>query len=70
MSRPTEEMLPDVVPLTSAERKLKTRLKEVIRCGFAEFMRVAEALAEIRRRRLFREHYLSFADYVRSEFKV
>jgi hypothetical protein len=65
MSRPTEELLPDVVPLTSAERKLKARLEEVIRSGFAEFMRVAEALAEIRRRRLYREYYVSFAAALR-----
>jgi hypothetical protein len=41
-----------------------------IRSGFAEFMRVAEALSEIRRRRLYREYYVGFADYVRNEFAL
>jgi hypothetical protein len=70
MPQGTTDQLPDVVPLTSAERQLKARLEEVIRSGFAEFMRVAEALSEIRRRRLYRECYVGFADYVRGEFAL
>jgi hypothetical protein len=64
----THEAVPDVVPLTQREKALKAELEAVVRSGFEVFMRVGEALAQIRQRRLFRAEYITFSDYVRSEF--
>jgi hypothetical protein len=62
------EAVPDAVPLTQREKALKAELEAVVRAGFETFMRVGEALCEIRRHRLFRAEYITFSDYVRSEF--
>src|SRR5262249_45193788 len=58
----------NAIPLTAKERTLKTQLEAVVRSGFETFMRVAEALSEIRRRRLYRCDYVDFASYVKAEF--
>jgi hypothetical protein len=64
------ESLSDVIPLTANEKALKAQFETVVRNGFDAFLQVAEALCEIRRRRLFRETYVTFADYVRGEFAM
>jgi hypothetical protein len=66
--QPVEEPVPDVVPLTGGEKVLKAQLEAVVRSGFETFMKVGEALAQIRQRRLFRVEYVSFAQYVEGEF--
>jgi hypothetical protein len=64
----TVETVPDIIPLTATERALKTELEIIIRANFAAFMQVGEALAQIRQRRLFRDRYITFSDYVKGEF--
>jgi hypothetical protein len=64
------ELLSDVIPLSPLEKQLKEQLESVVRSGFVEFLKVAEALCEIRRRRLYREQYVTFAEYVRGEFSL
>src|SRR6516165_9264366 len=68
MSVSPVESLPDVIPLTFAERDLKSRLEAVVRTGFETFMLVGQALSEIRQRRLFRVEYPDFASYAKAEF--
>jgi hypothetical protein len=62
------EPLPDVVPLTSAEKTRKAELESVIAHGLEEFLRVGQALAELRNRRLYRAEHVTFEQYVQSRF--
>jgi hypothetical protein len=65
-----DEPVPDVIPLTKSEKQLKAELEAVIRSGLETFLRVGEALCEIRRRRLFRCQYATFSEYVKTEFAL
>jgi hypothetical protein len=65
-----EEPVPDVIPLTANEKRRKQELGAVIRSGLETFLRVGEALCEIRRRRLFRCQYATFSEYVKAEFAL
>jgi hypothetical protein len=56
------------VPLTSWEKTRKLELEGVIEGGIQEFLKVGEALAEIRNRRLYRTTHATFAEYVRGRF--
>jgi hypothetical protein len=62
------EPIPDTVPLTSWEQVRKEELEKVVEGGFEQFLRVGQALAELRSRRLYRTHYATFAEYVRARF--
>lgn len=62
------EPVEGAIPLTAREKALKAELESIVRAGFETFMRVGEALAQIRQRRLYRDRYITFADYVKGEF--
>ena len=63
-----KETIGDSIPLTSTEKARRTELEAVVRSGLETFLQVGEALAEIRRSRLFRCQYIDFASYVKAEF--
>jgi hypothetical protein len=63
-----EEPLPDVIPLTSSEKRRKQELEALVQAGLKEFLRVGQALAEIRNRRLYRTEFPTFEQYVRAKF--
>jgi hypothetical protein len=65
---PIEEPLPDVIPLTSGEKRRKQELETIVKAGLQEFLRVGQALAEIRNRRLYRTEFPTFEQYVRAKF--
>jgi hypothetical protein len=64
------ESLPDVLPLTTREKKLKIELEAIVEHGFEEFLRVGNALAELRNRRLYRCEFPTFAEYVKTRFAI
>jgi hypothetical protein len=57
------DVLPSVIPLTVKERELKERLEAIVQEGFGAFVRTAEALSELRRRRLWRTEAASWEEY-------
>ena len=57
-----------VIPLTVKERELKERLEAIVQEGFEAFMRTAQALSKLRRRRLWRTEAASWEKYVQSRF--
>jgi hypothetical protein len=62
--------IPDSVPLTPREKKLKAELEAVVAHGLDEFLRVGAALAELRNRRLYRCEAHDFATYVKTKFAL
>jgi hypothetical protein len=62
--------IPDAVPLTTSEKNRLAELEQVVEAGLQEFLRTGAALREIRDRRLYRTHFATFADYVRSRFAL
>jgi len=68
MANLLEEPLPDVIPLTSSEKRRKQELETIVKAGLQEFLRVGQALAEIRNRRLYRTEFQTFEQYVRAKF--
>src|SRR5215472_8257059 len=65
-----DESIPDVCPLTSGEKALKAELEAVVKAGLEEFLRVGNALAELRNRRLYRVEFATFEEYVRVKFAL
>jgi hypothetical protein len=63
-----DESVPDACPLTSCEKTLKAELETIVRAGLDEFLRVGNALATLRNKRLFRTEFASFEGYVRAKF--
>jgi len=63
-----DESVPDACPLTSAEKTLKAELEAVVRSGLDEFLRVGNALATLRNKRLFRTEFGTFEEYCRNKF--
>jgi hypothetical protein len=57
------EPLSDVIPLTSAERARLVELESVVQTYLEGFLSVGRALCEIRNKRLYRQHFVSFEDY-------
>ena len=62
--------IPDAVPLTSYEKTLKAELEATIASGLDEFLRIGDALAMLRSKRLYREEFPSFEAYVRTKFAL
>lgn len=56
--------------LASAESLRLTELEEVIEKGIGTFIKVGEALAEIRDKRLYRTEHATFEDYCRIEWEM
>jgi hypothetical protein len=63
-----DEPIPDACPLTRQEKTLKAELEAVVRSGLDEFLRVGNALAMLRNKRLFRTEFATFEEYVRIKF--
>jgi len=51
-----------------SEKRRKQELETLVQAGLEEFLRVGQALAEIRNRRLYRTEYPTFEQYVRAKF--
>src|SRR6516162_4223208 len=62
------DLIVDTIPLTSKERALKAELESVVEGGLEQFLKVGQALAELRNRRLYRISHATFSDYVRDRF--
>jgi hypothetical protein len=62
------EPICDVIPLTAAEKALKTNLESVVEGGLQKFLEVGAALVELRNRRLYRTQYATFEAYLKSLF--
>jgi hypothetical protein len=62
------ESVPDACPLTSGEKTLKVELEAVVQAGLDEFLRVGNALATLRNKRLFRTEFATFEEYCRNKF--
>ena len=56
--------------ITAAESKRLVELEEIIEKGVGTFLRVGEALSEIRDTRLYRLEYKTFEDYCREEWQM
>ena len=63
-----ESVIEGSIPLTSGEKRRKQELEALVQAGLEEFLRVGQALAEIRNRRLYRTEYPTFEQYVRAKF--
>jgi hypothetical protein len=63
-----DEPIPDTIALTAQEKIRKEQLERVVEHGLAQFLEVGKALAELRSRRLYRTHFATFEDYVRTRF--
>jgi hypothetical protein len=63
-----DQSVPDACPLSSGEKTLKAELEAVVRSGLDEFLRVGNALATLRNKRLFRTEFATFQEYVRVKF--
>jgi hypothetical protein len=62
--------LPDTIPLTTREKQLKAELEAVVEHGLDEFLKVGNALANLRNKRLYRCEFPTFAEYVRTRFNL
>jgi hypothetical protein len=60
-----DQSVPDACPLTSAEKTIKLELEAIVRAGF---LRVGNALATLRNKRLFRTEFGTFEEYCRNKF--
>jgi hypothetical protein len=58
-----DDPLPDVIPLSSAEKARFAELESVVQAHLETFLAVGKALAEIRSRRLYRQQFATFEDY-------
>ena len=56
-------------PLTPAEKKLLARNEKTIRKGFKTFIKVGDALVEVRDKHLYRAQYDTFEDYCLRKWK-
>jgi hypothetical protein len=65
-----DEPIPDTVPLTSWERVRKEELEAIVDGELEKFLRVGQALAEIRNRRLYRVDFPRFESYVLNRFDL
>jgi hypothetical protein len=63
-----DDPIPDTIALTAREKIRKEQLERVVEHGLAQFLEVGKALAELRSRRLYRTHFATFEDYVRTRF--
>jgi hypothetical protein len=61
---------PEAALLTQEEGADLTRLEATVERGYAGFMEVGEALAEISRRRLYRATHATFDEYCRDRWKM
>jgi hypothetical protein len=57
-------------PISLPESRDLIALEKVIECGLETFVRVGEALATIRDRRLYRTEHPTFADYCKAKWKM
>jgi hypothetical protein len=64
------DLIPDTIPLSAREKKLKAELEQVVAGGLDEFLRVGNALAQLRNRRLYRTEFATFSEYVRVKFAL
>ena len=60
----------ELAAITAAESKRLVELEEIIEKGVGTFLRVGEALAEIRDSRLYRIEHATFEDYCREEWQM
>lgn len=56
------------VELSGTEKEMLKNCEEIITRGFTHFMQVGEALATIRKGRLYKEQYLSFEEYCQDKW--
>jgi hypothetical protein len=63
-----EQPLEFHIELSKPEKDMLTMCEETIQAGIAHFMQVGEALAVIRKARLYKEQFLSFEDYCRERW--
>lgn len=57
-------------PITMAESKRLVELEEIIESGVTTFIKVGEALAEIRDNRLYKASHATFEDYCQGEWQM
>ena len=65
-----DDPIADTIPLTSREKTLKAELEAIVTHGLEEFLRVGNALAQLRNRRLYRCEAATFAEYVKTKFAL
>jgi hypothetical protein len=63
-----DEPVPDVIPLSSSEKRRKQELERVVEAGLQTFIEVAQALRSLRNERLYRQTHESFENYCRDRF--
>ena len=63
-----EQPLEFHIELSKPEKDMLTMCEETIQGGIAHFMQVGEALAVIRKARLYKEQFLTFEDYCRERW--
>lgn len=63
-----EQPLEFNIELSGTEKQMLRTCEEIIERGFTHFMQVGEALATIRKARLYKENYLSFEAYCQDKW--
>jgi hypothetical protein len=63
-----DDEIPDTIPLTAAEKRLKDRLEGIVERGIGQFFEVGQALGELRAKRLYRTTHPTFEAYVKDRF--
>jgi hypothetical protein len=63
-----EQPLEFNIELSGSEKQMLRTCEEIIECGFTHFMQVGEALATIRKARLYKENFLSFEAYCQDKW--
>jgi hypothetical protein len=63
-----EQPLEFKIELSGTEKQMLRTCEEIIERGFSHFMQVGEALATIRKARLYKENYLSFEAYCQDKW--
>jgi hypothetical protein len=64
------DQIEGAIPLSRSEKTCLAELEATIDTGLETFLKVGRALAQIRDRRLYREHYGTFSNYVSSRFNL
>lgn len=67
---PSDELIGCSIPLTPAEKSRLAELEKTIETGLETFLATGACLAEIRSRRLYRQHYATFELYVRDKWNL
>ena len=62
------EQVPDVIPLTTQEKSRFLELECTVETHLESFLAAGRALAEICNKRLYRENFITFEEYVQTRW--